>query len=244
MLLCGLDFETTGLKIGTVSVVEVGLVLWDTDMRAPVKLAGYLVDPGADAVWEPGVEKINHITPELCSKYGVVELTGLKQLLSWYAVADYAVAHNGLEFDRPILRHWAEKHKLDWQADKIWIDTKCDLEIPQRDSTRLVYMAADHAFLNPFPHRAVFDVMTMMKILDCYEIDEVLKVSKSPTLVVQALVSFADRDKARTRGFHAQYETNGKFKAWTMVVKQCYFEREQEGARAAGFDIEVIKTKY
>jgi DNA polymerase-3 subunit epsilon len=233
--------ETTGLEIGVVSVVEVGIVLWDTDLRAPVKLSGYLVDPGPDAVWEPGVSDLNGITPELCAKYGVAYATGLKQLLSWYRLADYAVAHNGNAFDRPILRHWAESHQLEWSPEKVWIDTKCDLQIPQRNSTRLTYMAADHAFLNPFPHRAMFDVMTMMKILDCYDIDKVAAISRSPTLVIKALVGFSNNDKARQRGYHAQYE-NAKFKMWSMVVKECHLEAERSGAREAGFDIEVVKT--
>lgn len=239
MVLLGLDFETTGLKIGVVSIVEVGMVLWDTDLHAPIKVAGFLVDPGLKATWEPGVEKISGITPEMCSKYGMEEEKAVRQLLFWYQNADAAVAHNGLEFDRPMLQWWAEKYKLDWQPSKLWIDTKCDLEIPARNSTRLTYMAADHNFLNPFPHRAVFDVMTMMKILDQYDIKDVVEVSKSPTVVVQALVDFDNREKAKTRGFHWKSEE----KVWTMVVKECRLERERELAKAAGFDIKVIGKK-
>lgn len=238
-MLCGIDFETTGLKIGVVSVTEVGLVLWDTDLRSPVKLAGFLVDPGPNAVWEPGVEKINGITPELCAKYGMPDEKAIRQLLFWYQNADAAVAHNGLEFDRLVLKYWAEKYGLDWQPNKLWIDTKCDLDIPARNSTRLVYMAADHQFLNPFPHRAVFDVMTMMKILDNYDINEVVKVSMSPTLVVKAIVNYDTRDLAKNRGFHWKAEE----KQWTMVVKECHLEREREACTAAGFEIEVIGKK-
>ena len=234
MLLSGLDFETSGLTIGKVGVTEVGIVLWDTDLRAPIKIDGYLVDPGSDAVWEPGVEKINGLTPEICTKYGIQDDKALRQFLFWYKMADVAVAHNGSVFDRLILKHWAEKYGLDWQSDKLWIDTKCDLDVPAHNSTRLTYMAADHNFLNPFPHRAMFDVMTMMKVLDSYDLNQVLTVAKSPTLTVRAMVNYETRELAKSRGYHWQADT----KIWTMSVKECFLEREREASK---FSIEVIR---
>src|SRR5208282_4762391 len=122
---------------------------------------------------------------------------------------------------------------------------KADLEVPERNSTRLTYMAADHAFLNPFPHRAMFDVMTMLKILDNYDIGKVMELAKSPTVTVKAIVSFDQKDLARNRGYHAQYETNrdgsrGKFKHWSMSVKAIKLDQVREAAKAAGFDVEVI----
>lgn len=253
MLILGLDLETTGLEIGVVSIVEVGLALWDTALRAPIKLAGYLVDPGPDAVWETctpeqramgllSASEVNGITPELCAQYGVVDITGLKQLLGMYRIADAVVAHNGHEFDFPMLRHWAKKYDLP-VPDKLLIDTMCDIKLPPKTIRKLTYMAADHGFLNPFPHRAMSDVMTMLKILDQYDIEEVVKLAKSPMLTIKAIVSFSDNHKARARGYHAKYE-NDKFKMWSLTIKECDLEQEREAARLAGFDIEVVKTKY
>lgn len=239
MLLIGLDFETTGLQIGKIGVTEVGYVKWDTGLAQPVQMSGYLVDPGPDAVWEPGVEQINGLTREIVEKYGYPDEKALRQFLFAYRNADIAVAHNGLAFDRLVLKAWAEKYGLDWQPDKLWIDTKCDIEIPPRNSTRLVYMAADHGFLNPFPHRAMFDVMTMMNILSKYDLDKVVEVAKSPSLLVKARVSFDQKELAKNRGFHPYYE-NSKFVRWQMSVKECNLDSEREAARTAGFDIEVI----
>ena len=240
------------MQVGTVSITEVGMALWDTDLHAPIKLAGYLVDPGPDAIWEkvtpemralgllPAAE-VSGITPELCAKYGVPDLTGLKQLLSWYRIADAVVAHNGHEFDYPLLERWAKKHGLEL-PDKLRIDTMCDIELPPKTIKKLIYMAADHGFLNPFPHRALFDVMTMMRIMNEYDLNEILETAKSPTLVVEALVTFAQKDLAKTRGFHAQYE-NGRFQMWSLVVKERYLERERAAAQAAGFEIKVVSKK-
>ena len=244
MKILGIDFESTGLNIQTIGVTEVGMVVWDTALRAPIKLFGTLVDPGPKAIWEPGVEKINNLTPEICSAQGMADDKALRYVLSWYGSADVACAHNGTVFDRPLLETWAARYGLDAQPGKIWIDTKVDLEIPERNSTRLTYMAADHSFLNPFPHRAMFDVMTMLKILDNYDIDKVMELAKSPTITVKAIVSFDQKDLARNRGYHAQYEANGgvrgKFKHWSMSIKECKLDKERAAARAAGFDIEVI----
>src|SRR5271154_2424928 len=217
MLILGLDFETTGLNIPTIGVTEVGLVVWDTNLRAPIKLFGTLVDPGPTAIWEPGVEKINNLTPTICSNYGMADEKALKQVLSWYGSADVACAHNGTVFDRPVLNTWAAKYGLDSQPSKIWIDTKTDIEISPRDSTRLVYMAADNGFLNPFPHRAMFDVMTMLKILDKQNIDQVMEMAASPTVTVKSLQPFDANNLARNRGFPPEYNINpdgskGKFK--------------------------------
>lgn len=240
MIILGLDLETTGLNIPTIGVTEVGLVVWDTTLRAPIKLFGTLVDPGPTAIWEPGVEKINNLTPQICNQFGMADDKALRYLLSWYSSADVACAHNGTYFDRLVLEAWAARYGLDAQPSKIWIDTKADLEIPPRSSTRLTYLAADHGFLNPFPHRAMFDVMTMFKILDQFDISTVMEVAKSPTLRIKALVSFDQKDLAKNRGYHPIYE-NGKFSRWEMSVKECRLDKEREGAKQAGFEIEVIR---
>jgi len=244
MLILGLDFETTGFNIPTIGVTEIGMVMWDTDLHAPLKLFGCVVDPGPSAIWEPGVEKVHGLTQAICDKHGMAEDKALRYVLSWYGEADVACAHNGTAYDRPLLDTWAARHGWDSQPSKVWIDTMTDVEIPGK-SSRLTYMAADHEFLNPFPHRAVFDVMTMLKILDKNDLGKVLELAASPTLEVKAIVSFEQKDLARNLGYHAQYSTNldgtrGRFKHWTASVKACKLEKAREDAKAAGFSIEVI----
>lgn len=246
MLILGIDFETTGLNIPTIGVTEIGMVLWDTELRAPVKLFGTLVDPGSYAVWEGATEltmaavDVNGITPEICDKFGMEDEKALKYVLSWYSSADVACAHNGNNFDRPLLDKWAERYGLDSQKTKLWIDTRADIERPVKMSGRLTYMAADHGFLNPFPHRAMFDVMTMLTILNKYELDPILELAKSPTRVIKALVPYEHKDLAKSRGYFPVYE-NGKFNRWELPVKEINIERERQYFRSKGFDIEVIR---
>jgi DNA polymerase III subunit epsilon len=249
MLILGLDFETTGLDIPNIGVTEIGMVLWETSLNAPVRMIGMLVDPGSYAKWEPGVEKINNLTPAIVSKYGEADERALKYVLSWYGSADIACAHNGNNFDKPLLEKWASRYGLDAQKEKLWIDTRADIERPPRDSHRLGYMAADHGFLNPFPHRAMFDVMTMFTILMApdvakappkYDLNQIQEIAKSPLRIVKAIVSFDQKELAKTRGYHPIYE-NGKFVRWELEVKEFYLDKEREAARLAGFEIEVIR---
>ena len=240
MLILGIDFETTGRDFNTLGVTEVGMVVWDTEGRCPVKLFGSIVDPPG-AVWEPGVEKVHGLTPEVCSKYGMPDEKAVRQVLSWYGSADAACAHNGNAFDRPVLAAWAARYGHDWQPDKVWIDTMTDIEVVGgHGSMKLTYLAADHGFLNPFPHRATFDVMTMLKILDGYDMDAVMRLARSPSVPVKALVTFDQKDLAKARGFHPVYD-NGKFRHWAKDVKQVNFDAELAACREAGFEVSVLR---
>jgi len=249
MIILGIDFETTGLNIPTIGVTEVGMVLWDTDLAAPIRMVGMLVNPRYDAVWEPGVEKVNNLTPAICEKHGSDDEKTCKQVLSWYGSADVLCAHNGNNFDKPLLDTWATRYGLATQKDKLWIDTRADIDRPPRDSHRLGYMAADHGFLNPFPHRAMFDVMTMFTILMAkdiakappkYDLATIQEIAKSPLRIVKAIVSFDQKELAKTRGYHPFYQ-DGKFIRWELEVKEINLDKEREAARLSGFEIEVIR---
>jgi len=243
MLILGLDFETSGLDPEIHSVTETGLVLWDTDLHAPVKLLSYLVNPGEQAIWDPAVLGITGITPELCTKYGYSSERALKQILSWYQSADVACAHNGARFDRLFFNSWCKRHGYDPEPNKLWIDTNTDIELPfpEKMSRKLSYMAADHSFLNPFPHRAVFDVMTMFRILDQYDLDRVIYLAKQPNVSIEALVSYDDRDLAKARGYRWQENpvNPGGKKIWMQTIKECFLEKEKADA---GFPIRILAT--
>jgi DNA polymerase-3 subunit epsilon len=245
MLICGLDFESSGLKIETIGVTEVGIIIWDTVTRSPIRSFSTIVDPGPDVIWEPGALEVNNLTPEICRDLGMPDEEAARRSLRWYGSSDVACAHNGNKFDRPLLEKWAKKYNLDWQPSKVWIDTKTDLELPIGNSKRLIYMAADRGFCNPFPHRAIFDVMTMLKVLDHYDIDKVMEMAKSPNLTVKALITFDQNQAVKNRGYHPNWETKpdgskGKFLYWSMPIKECKLDAERIAARAAGFEIEVI----
>ena len=99
----------------------------------------------------------------------------------------------------------------------------------------MIHLAAEHDFLNPFAHRAVFDVLTMFKVLSHYDIDEVVRYSKVPWVTVQAMVGFNNNKLAKERS----YRWNPDRKIWWRLVKQDKLEQER---KEAPFETKLIEA--
>ena len=240
MIILGIDVETTGLNPTTDVVTEVGAVLWDTDLKVPLHSAGYLVN-------NPEVEvpastiALNEITSPMCAEWGMSSIGGLTRLHNLYLRADYACAHNA-PFDRSFFETWAVKHNVVIEP-KVWIDTKLDVPYPDKWSRRLIHVAAEHGFVNPFPHRALTDVYTMLRVLGYYDLQEVIRSAESPTIRVRADITYQDteyREKAKSRGFHPYYK-DGKFQFWWKAIKEIQLPAEKE---ACGFPFALIDSGY
>jgi DNA polymerase-3 subunit epsilon len=232
MIVLGLDFETTGVNVEKDTVTEVGMVLWDSDLRIPTKMLGFLVH-NPSAVWDPTAKLISGLSPELCEKYGFTYEKALKHVISWYNECDIVLAHNGNNFDKPVFYRWAKSLGYELE-DKPWIDTSEDIEYRMKTkSMKLGHLASDHGFLNPFPHRALFDVMTMLKIFDSYDFESVILRFNSPKIIVRAEVSYEDRNLAKERGY--SWEAGNK--TWKKSIIASELEKEK---KEAGFRVTVL----
>jgi DNA polymerase-3 subunit epsilon len=230
MIILGLDMETTGREPTIHSVTEVGAVMWETTLRTPIREIGQLVyDP--DAVWEPGVTSVNGITPEICKHYGKDSKKVLQTLISWYQQSDVVCAHNGNIFDRPVFFNWCDRFGFHDYKDenKVWIDTTTDIDIPRGWPRKLQYLATHLGLHNPFPHRAVFDVMAMLMILDRFDLNRTMELAKSPTVIIQALVSYDQKDWAKDLGYYWRPER----KVWIKSVKAARVGEEEASAARA-----------
>lgn len=222
MKVLGLDFETTGLNPKKDRVIECGAVLWDTDAKKPLLISSQYILPDNTEInsLPPEIEKITGISHHDVNAFGMsFKEFYHKQLEALLAMSDYCVAHNAA-FDREFLLN--EGGRIDGFSgcELEWIDTRTDL--PQSayskgKSSSLGYLAADNGFLNPFAHRAVFDVLTMLKLMSMFSFDEIIKRSESPNVSVAAIVSFDDRDKPKSCGFHWSPER----KIWIREIKKC-----------------------
>jgi DNA polymerase III alpha subunit (gram-positive type) len=235
MILLGLDFETSGRDPSIHSIVEVGAVLWCTELRKPIRSIGYLVHrPGA--VWEEGATEVNGITQEQCSLYGVEDVLALLTLTSYYRMADVIVAHNGNNFDRLFYEAWCERLDMYEFRDqgKTWIDTRVDLDFPKDWSLKLKYLAAEHGILHRHAHGALPDVNIMLEILNQYDLNRMMESAASPTVLVQAVVPFESKDKAKVRGYYWRPTE----KQWVKSIKAA---RVQDEVAEAGFPIRILK---
>jgi DNA polymerase III subunit epsilon len=220
----GLDFETTGLDTKKDSIIEVGAVLWDVKRKSPAMQFGALIK-GNFAV-TPEITRITGITKEDTDKFGVPFREAIHEMGKMIPHASHIVAHNGTNFDRPILNSELLRHEMPVPPHP-WIDTAVDVDYPPEVTVRkLTYLATEHGFLNPFAHRAVSDVLTMMKIASYYDPEQILKWAASPPVTIRAKVSYDDRLLASARGY--RWDAERKF--WIKSIKEFQLEAEKQGA--------------
>ena len=238
MIVAGFDTETTGLDVVNDQIIEVGVVLWDTERKKPMRtysaMVAYIEKP-----LDPKITELTGITTEDLAQWGSSPQKVLQQCLLMFAQAKVVVAHNGNLFDRPMFEHNCARHELpEISKDILWVDTSCDIEFPAHISTRkLTHLAAEHGFVNPFQHRALFDVLTMLKVADLYPWDKTLEWAKTPNLVVQGVSTYHQREVVKRQG----YRWEGESKRWLKTIKEFQLKDVTDQADAAGFSVAIVK---
>jgi DNA polymerase-3 subunit epsilon len=223
MLVLGLDYETTGLSPKQDRVIEVGAVIWDTDKGLPVLVESHYVLLEETIAINPEAMACNGINLDHVSRFGILPTKSLQIQLDLMSEVSAVVAHNGEVFDRLFFNEWCRR-KLNPIPTIPWIDTKNDLPYPTSMKTRkLVHLAAEHSFLNPFAHRAVFDVLTMLKIFQGYNPEQALDLCQQPMICLQALVSYQDRAMASDKGYH----WHGPSKTWWRSIRESQVAKEK-----------------
>lgn len=245
MLLLGIDLETTGLDVEKDEITEIAAVIWDTERKTPLKIYNeYLF---IDGEISSEIEEITGITKRDITQYGVRRADALLVVEQMSLHCDYVVAHNGNNFDRPFLlryfnsfREFGEDKSVSSKAPifKNWMDTKVDVDYPERMKlVSLEFLSYQHGFIPNMAHRALFDVISMLKVLSNYDINKVIENSNDPLMLVQALVSFQTKDLAKDKGF----KWNPNDKTWTKSVKTRKFEAEVE---SYAFAYKILNTEH
>jgi len=220
-LICGIDFEPTGLSAADDRITEIGACLYDWPTSTPLKLMSTLVNPGRPIPEE--IQKLTGITDELVDLYGKSEKVAFAELHDLMSYADYAAAFNGSRFDQPF--YLAACNRLGVEPSGIfWLDLSADVKWPSEITTRnLRHLASEFGFCNPFAHRAIFDVLTMFKTAQNFSLDDIIARAQEPTVYVQAVVDFANNQKAKDFSFR----WNPASKAWWKALKSSDFEAEK-----------------
>lgn len=243
MLILGLDFESDHFDPETTKVTELGLVLWDTELKQPVEFYSSLVKEVGRSPLSDKIVQITGITDAMIEKYGKSPFEVLDNFLKMYAKADYVLAHNGTNFDRPLMRNFLKRYLSEGEQKllypKHWIDSLTDVDYPEVCSHKnMTYLQGFYKVVNPFAHRAVTDVLTMLTIFDKnFKWEDLIEISHSPTLRFIAQVDYHNRDVAKDAGF----KWDGQKRIWFKDIKQIFVER-----KGIAFDfkhkIEVLET--
>ena len=219
MLATFIDIETTGLDFEADRITEIGAVLADTDKWQPLQLVDHLIDIDGFKI-SADITELTGIDNDLLKRCGIPFELAIMDVQRIIAKGEYVIAHNGTGFDRPFLEKQCALHTGGVFTDRPWIDSITDIPYPDTFKTRkLTYLAAEHGFLNPFAHRAVFDCLTALKIMSNYPFSEVVRLQQSPTVrVVAKNLPFSRKDEAKDLGFY----WDGEKKVWFKNFKQIH----------------------
>lgn len=212
------DIETTGLNPSQDSIIEFGMVEFGYDVGLNPSISSMysgLEDP--KSALEPEIARLTGLTNEI--------LAG--QTIDWELVskywqrAEFVVAHNA-EFDRSFLssipqlkcskKHWAcSVRHIDWRSKKF-------------GSLKLNYLAADHGFVNPFAHRALFDCATTYRLVAPH-LSELIKASHEPEVDIFATASpFESKDLLKANG----YRWDPEKRVWRKRIVSSRLEVERD----------------
>lgn len=231
MNLLGIDFETTGIDLEKDRIVEAGIVVWSASKRIPLLALSELIFAEDYPESTPEALQQHKLERKQLSTYGVSPSDFLYRLemIAKRFECEYFCAHNGNAFDKIILSKECERAaKSDLSALLPWIDTMEDLPPdPRQKSKRLTYMAIDHGISVQYGHRALFDVLVMMQIVNCYKIQDIIKNSQLPNYIVQAIVNYHTKELAKPFGFRWETLGNRVFtKKWVKQMKKDAYEAE------------------
>lgn len=251
MIVLGIDLETTGFDVNQERITELGYVVWDTDKKTSMYMQGaFLYNKSYEEKFTPEItemmQRVCGITPDMLRYFGrdpLDELTMLDRMCDMYKV-EYIIAHNGNNYDRPLLLAELSRNGVNAPVlrERLWLDTLTDIPFPTPpESRKLKYLACDHGFINPFAHRAVFDVLTMLTLMSQYKIEDVIAYSKIPTKIMRAMVSYDDREKAKAMKFMWEKVGDKTFnKSWVKAIKEDKVASEIDACKKQGFQAVVI----
>jgi DNA polymerase-3 subunit epsilon len=188
-----LDTETSGLDPKAATIVEVGAVLWSIAHGCILATYSDLVQAASNEA-----EPINRI-PAASLPLGVPREQAIGRLGALVLRADAIVAHRA-EFDSSFLPELSAR---------TWVCSKFDIEWPHSKlGDPLVHVALAHGVPVTGAHRALTDCILLARVFEVVfaqggaaKVRELLTRAMRPKVLVQALVTYDEREQAKAAGF-------------------------------------------
>lgn len=245
-LILGIDLEGmnedlihSGLNLKKDRITEVGAVLWDFKRKRPLQIITELINEADHLPISPEVEALTGIDDDMLTDWGLREdhiKIFLKNLTGYINNADYLMAHNGPNYDIPMLEAMYKRYGMTL-PEKTWIDTVTDIEYPETMHNRsMMGLEYHHGFINPFPHRAVTDVLAMLKIASHYPIERMVELAESPKITIVAKLNAPDWrnavevkkfNKIKNRVAKSKFKWNPSDKIWTREIQQILLDEKK-----------------
>lgn len=219
-MICGLDVETTGVDPEVDEITEIAWVIKPWGARKPFEMRSEFCHVSKTVSDE--ITELTGITGEHVKNgesIGYV-LNDLVKSCDYFGVT-HIMAHKA-KFDKAFV---GKQH--DYLDRLPWLCSLNDIE--HRPGPRgLSYLATDLGFLNPFPHAALMDVLTMFRVAEeSTDLETMLTRAASPMITIMACVAYHDRELAKKRGFRwERYHDVHVPKCWVKQIKEMDLERE------------------
>lgn len=158
MIVAIVDTETDSLSIQDAKILELAIVIYDTEARRALSANSFLIRHDNLYVSKE-ITEINGITAKMCMEHGDSLLNVMNIFAALVYCADMVIAHNGGSFDFPLI----ERH-VKFSTPKI--DSKTDIKWPARHtSKRLLHLAADYGCTMLNGHQALNDCLILLDLL-------------------------------------------------------------------------------
>lgn len=239
MRILGLDLETTGLEIQKDRILKLGVALLDTaiSFKQPLIEKEWTLWHTSYPPVKPDAFVAHGIHSKTCEEFGESPMEVLQQLTLWCESHEIKIlmGHNSNNFDIPMIIANCDAfapHCKSYFEKALKIDSAQDIPYPDIIQTRkLSHLAAEHGFINPFPHSALSDIRTMFEIFSRYseQIDLILSRAKSKTITIQAGVDFHTKEYAKARRFNWDSQNQ----RWLKKIKECDLDKEIAEAQFA-----------
>ncbi len=211
------DVETTGLNPESDKVIEIGVmrVAFQDEKAHILSMYSALEDPGFSLPDE--IVKLTGITDQI--------LAGQK--IDWNRVQEYfdpetlIIAHN-MDFDRGFLQNQTplQLNGMQWACSVRHVDW----DEKGFRSRALNYLAADHGFVNPFAHRALFDCATTYRLIAPHFADLSRRCQEKEVRVFAKDAPFEKKDILRNR----KYSWDTVRRVWSKCLSESKLEEERK----------------
>jgi DNA polymerase-3 subunit epsilon len=185
-----IDCETTGTDPSKDELCEIGAILFSVEYKAVIQQLSFLLPVKANPA-----KKINGIPVGLTNSTLLSGNEAMLAALSWMAYqADACVAHNA-DFDR----QWVPSLLL----ERPWICTCHGISWPNlRPSPSLATLALAYGVPVWAAHRALTDCIYLAQVFERDpELEAHIEEGLLPQVLVNACVSFDEKDLAKEAGF-------------------------------------------
>lgn len=253
MLVCGVDFETTGLDFEKDSVIEIGAVIFDDENWEPIDEFCCFVKPAGFTGLSEEIKSITGIC-DVQVFCGIEPITAFRSLKNFFNNAQFVLAHNK-NFDETFFKVEAKRAGLSWESPKFLCTVQDIPHGKDKKCRKLSHLALDYGVVvDPTKlHRALDDVFLMGRMLKAakMKISDILGYMNIPWVYLEAVVEAPWKDNgkstglAKKRGFSWEtpwgYHTELKFaKRWVKKIKKNILELE---IRDSPFPIVILKEE-